>query len=84
MESELKDNLRTVGGLFCSKTKLAPSTVWARAAKDARFLSRVESGKGFTVKTYDTAIRWFSDNWPADMDWPVGVERPQEAEASTC
>ncbi|MCI0599375.1 MAG: hypothetical protein L0Y60_07605 [Beijerinckiaceae bacterium] len=75
MESELKIALRKVGDAFAAATGLAQATIWARAAKDARFLERVESGKGFTVKTYDTAMEWFSGNWPDGASWPSDVPR---------
>ena len=83
MEEELKIILSTVGAAYAVHTKLAASTIWARAAKDARFLDRIESGQGFTVKTYDRAMQWFSDNWPEDAEWPAGVERPFRSEETT-
>lgn len=76
MEADLKDNLRRVGEQFCSASDLAPATIWSRAAKDARFMERIESGKGFTVKSYDSAMRWFSANWPSTAIWPASVPRP--------
>lgn len=50
--------------------------VWAMAAKDARFIERVESGHTFTLKTFDSVTRWFSDNWPDGAAWPECVKRP--------
>lgn len=76
MEDELKTQLRLLGDEFLAHSKLAPGTMWARAANDARFLDRVEGGKSFTVKTFDRAIQWFSDNWPDDAVWPAHVSRP--------
>lgn len=80
MEEELKSHLRSLAVAFLAKSKLAPSTMWARAAKDARFLDRVEGGKGFTVKTYDSAVRWFFENWPEGAKWPADVPRPIRSE----
>ena len=76
MEAELVDNLRSVFSSYADASKLSPSTVWMRAAKDARFMSRIESGSGFTVKTYDSVMRWFSENWPDGATWPKTVSRP--------
>lgn len=76
MEAELVENLRAVFASFSGASKLSASTVWMRAAKDARFMSRIESGSGFTVKTYDSVMRWFSENWPSDAMWPKTVARP--------
>lgn len=76
MEAELKSNLLAVGALFASATGLAPSTVGMRVARDARFFDRLNDGKGFTVKTYDSVLCWFSENWPQGIAWPVDVPRP--------
>ncbi len=46
------------------ETGLARSTIGMRVARDARFFDRLANGKGFTVKTYDAVVRWFSANWP--------------------
>ena len=39
--------------------------------------ARVVSGEGsMTLRNYETAMDWFSANWPSDLGWPEGVERP--------
>lgn len=75
MEEELRRALRKIGDIYASASDLKSSTVWARAVGDARFIERIESGKGFTVKTYDAAMEWFSDNWPDGAEWPTDVSR---------
>jgi hypothetical protein len=82
MEADLKANLRAVEAAFREKSELAASTIWARAVKDGRFMERLESGKGFTIRTYDTAMLWFSSNWPAGAEWPSHVARPAPAEGA--
>lgn len=77
MEAELKANLIAVGAQFVSLTGLAQSTVGMRAARDARFFDRLNDGKGFTVKTYDSVLAWFSDHWPEGAQWPSEVPRPE-------
>lgn len=76
MEAELSENLLRLARIYCRETGLAPSTTGMRAAHDARFFKRIESGKGFTVRTYDTVIGWFSSNWPTKADWPGHILRP--------
>ncbi|MGH6836311.1 MAG: hypothetical protein ACREC9_12365 [Methylocella sp.] len=62
---------------FVEVSGLAKSTIWARAVGDARFFERISSGKGgFTIKTYDRALRWFADNWPENAKWPPWVDHP--------
>jgi len=77
MENELKEHILLVGSKFCSTSRLAQATVWAKAARDARFPDRIESGKTFTIRTYDTVMRWFSDHWPEGVEWPADIPRPQ-------
>lgn len=76
MEEELKANLRAVFEAFAATAKNKPSTIWSKAVGDARFMDRISSGASFTIKTYDNAIKWFSDNWPEDVSWPSEVARP--------
>ena len=76
MEIELKTHLVTLGAAFAAETGLAQSTIWARVVGDARFLDRITSGKGFTVKTYDSCMMWFSENWPDNAPWPAEIARP--------
>ncbi|PPD10265.1 MAG: hypothetical protein CTY36_00290 [Methylocystis sp.] len=76
MEKELVANLNVVFQSFSAVSKLKASTTWARAVGDARFMDRLSSGATFTIKTYDNAIKWFSDNWPEGAVWPAQVNRP--------
>ncbi|HEY4136467.1 MAG TPA: hypothetical protein VGO34_14780 [Alphaproteobacteria bacterium] len=41
------------------------------------FFARLRGGKGCSVDTYLKFKRWFFDNWPADVAWPEGVDRPE-------
>ena len=76
MEGELKANLRALADAYLAVSPGKETGLWLRAANDARFMSRVEGGKSFTVKTYDRAVAWFADNWPDRAEWPEFVARP--------
>ncbi len=76
MEIELNANLQTLAHAYAAASGLAISTIGMRAARDARFFDRLADGKGFTVKTYDTVMRWFLSNWPENVAWPDGIPRP--------
>ena len=52
------------------------ATISNHAVGHARLFSRVRGGKGLVPNTYDRAIQWFSDNWPADLPWPADIPRP--------
>lgn len=82
MENELKDGLAALGAEFSRVTGRKVSGVWASAAKDARFMERLESGQTFTMKTFDRAVQWFSDNWPDGACWPECVKRPARTPAT--
>ena len=52
------------------------STVSTYAVQSGSFLGRIADGKWCHIKTYNRALQWFSDNWPADLEWPKDVRRP--------
>jgi hypothetical protein len=81
MEEELKANIRAVFDAYSARQKLAASTVFLRAARNARFLEDITAGKGFTVRSYDNVMRWFSTNWPDGAEWPAHVARPSCCES---
>lgn len=51
---------------FCDLTKMAPSTVGRRAVNDSNFFKQVEEGRNITLGSYEQAMRWFDENWPAE------------------
>lgn len=47
------------------------------------FFKKLEEGGGTcTMETFDKAMRWFSENWPANAQWPESVRRPINARAA--
>jgi hypothetical protein len=51
-------------------------TVATRAGVHLKFFQRLESGHGCRLDTYETVMNWFDCNWPPDLEWPPGVQRP--------
>lgn len=45
-------------------------------------LDGVAGGNDLNTRSFEKAMRWFSDNWPAGTPWPEGVERPTPAVAA--
>ena len=76
MEAELKQHLLSLSGAYAGAIDVGETTVWRRAINDPAFLDRLKSDKTITVRTYDRAVQWFSDNWPAGLEWPEQVARP--------
>ena len=57
------------------------STVSSRALNDGKRLNALEEGADITVGRMESALRWFSEKWPATAEWPEDVPRPVAAEA---
>jgi hypothetical protein len=88
MEHELRQNLIRCAEVYSDQRKIGMSTIGRLAAGDWRFFDRLAAAEvTFTIRKYDGVLQWFSDNWPADADWPAGILRPQQSpptEASRC
>lgn len=86
MEETLRQSLFHLADAFTKATTVAGrpgmtrQTIGKRAINDNTFFVRIERGDGFTVKTYDKIVGWFSENWPGAVDWPAGIERPRVEE----
>lgn len=46
------------------------------ARGDGCFFKRLREGGGCTLRTAAKVTQWFSDNWPADLQWPRDITRP--------
>lgn len=58
------------------------STISTYAAGDGKLFAHLESGGGCTLKRGRTIVTWFDNNWPADLEWPTGVQRPSSIEGA--
>lgn len=61
---------------FCRAEGVPESTVSSRVFNDGKRLAQVRRGADIGVRRVERAMQWFSDNWPADADWPEAVARP--------
>jgi hypothetical protein len=39
-------------------------------------LDQIADGGDLNTGTFESAMQWFSDNWPDGLDWPEGILRP--------
>lgn len=77
MENDLKKHLMSCATAFAEKRNMKLTTLGRKAANDSPFFTRLmERRTSFTARKYDEIIQWFSDHWPADLDWPAAVVRP--------
>lgn len=70
------DQLLSVARTYASAEGVELSTVSWRALGDTKKLGALERGKDIQVGRLEKTMRWFANNWPADLPWPDGVERP--------
>ncbi|MCF7778042.1 hypothetical protein GLP59_10360 [Sulfitobacter sp. M220] len=54
------------------------ATLSNKAAGNATLFERLRGGKGCTIQTAQRAMVWFSENWPADLEWPADIPRPRK------
>lgn len=64
---------------FSAHTGLAEATISNKAVRHARLFQRLRGGFGCTLETAESVLRWFSDNWPADLAWPADIPRPSKS-----
>ena len=80
MEETLRNHLLDLARRFEAATEVTLSSIGKRALNDNTVFARIEAAKiGFGIRTYDRLVKWFSDNWPKDAEWPEDVERPVTA-----
>ena len=71
-----KEQLLILASTYCHHTGKKLSTIGQYAARDGKFFLRLEAGAGCTLKTAENIVRWFSDAWPEDLEWPQSIPRP--------
>lgn len=49
------------------------------AGLHSRLYRRLRDGHGCRVQTYNRAVQWLSDHWPADLEWPSDIPRPPKS-----
>lgn len=72
----LTSDLMQLADLYCDRTQRSRSRVATIIFNDGKKLDLIAGGADLTTRSFENAISWFSANWPADLDWPDGIERP--------
>jgi len=78
----LTESLIAVCDSFCSATGRSRSRVSTIIFGGGDRLDGVARGRDLNTRSYEKAMAWFSANWPADLAWPEGIERPAADEAA--
>lgn len=79
MEETLRSHLHLLATRYAETLGVSVASVGKAALRDNTFFQRIEAGEGFTIRTFDRALQWFSDNWPSDTPWPSDIPRPAPA-----
>lgn len=74
-----KDTLTTVADVYAGHLGLTLSTVSTYAANDGKFFDRLKGPASCTLRRASRVLQWFSDHWPADLEWPADIPRPPKS-----
>ena len=79
----LAEQVHLVASTYLQHSPLPVRTVSWRSLGETRALGLFLDGKAsFTLARADRALLWFSENWPAGLDWPAEVRRPPSSAAA--
>lgn len=77
MEETLRLQLLDLADRFARATGSTLPTIGKQALNDNTFFGRLANPKlSFNVRTYDRVVKWFSERWPGDAEWPASILRP--------
>lgn len=46
------------------------------AADDGKFFARLQAGRTCTLRMARNVVRYLSEHWPDDQEWPADIPRP--------
>lgn len=73
----LREQLIKVSDIYATARGVGRQRVSTLVLNRGSTLDRLASGAAdVTTGTYEAALLWFSRNWPAEVEWPLGVYRP--------
>ena len=75
-----RDALLFLFSAYCAASRRSPARVstliWNHGARHRQ----IRDGADLRTRTFERALRWFSDHWPEDLHWPEEISRPQTAQ----
>lgn len=76
MSNDIHSQLICLCDAYASHRSLSRWRVSFLARGDGMFFKRLAEGSSCTLKTATLIFQWFSDHWPADLEWPRDIPRP--------
>lgn len=75
LEPILRDNLLKLATVCARIRQIKLNTLSGEAHGDPKFFDKLMAGQcSFTIRKYDSTIRWFDENWPAETPKPAITE----------
>ena len=62
--------------ILAARRGRSPRTVCRWATGDGALYGRLAGGSDVAWRRGWRILRWFSDEWPADLNWPADIPRP--------
>ena len=69
-------NILALANKYSAHTGLALATISTYATGSGDFFKRLQAGHDVTLRRAIRIIQWFSDHYPADLTWPIEIDRP--------
>jgi hypothetical protein len=72
----IASHLITLAETYSQHRGLTLATIATYAASDGKFFNGLGVSRSCTVRKAERVVAWFSDHWPADLEWPADIPRP--------
>ena len=83
-KSSLIVQLIAVADTYCAAREVSRSSVSKILLHRSSLLSDMEEGsRDLATGNFERCMQWFSENWPEEVAWPDGVDRPQPEGTAT-
>ncbi|WP_054308943.1 hypothetical protein [Mesorhizobium sp. 1M-11] len=80
----LKQQLVVVGDVYADAVGLSRARISTIVLNRGATLGAIAEGRAdVTTSTFEAAMQWFSDNWPALLAWPDTITRPEPKRSAT-
>lgn len=77
---EQKYALLTLADSLAAHLGVTHFAISMRALRKGDFFKKLrQPDAGCHIRTAERLMRWFSDNWPSDLEWPRDIPRPPKA-----
>lgn len=70
------EQLLTVVDAFCAARGISEARASTLIFNGGGRIKQLRDGRDIGVLTSLSALRWLSDNWPEESEWPSDIPRP--------